>query len=93
MISLPKDDLKKQEILEKIAQEFIKNQIYNEIKVNEIINSFDVDDHVMIRRELINFGYLQRDPYKGTYWLIKKKLSSEELAKIGKNKKKIEEMD
>ena len=47
----------------------------------------------MIRRELINFGYLQRDPYQGTYWLIKKKLSSEELAKIGKNKKKIEEMD
>ena len=93
MISLPKDDLKKQEILEDIAQKFEKEKTYNEMEVNEIINSFDVDDHVMIRRELINFGYLQRDPYKGTYWLIKSKLSEDELAKIGKNQKKIGEMD
>jgi len=92
-MSLPKNDLKKQDILEKIAQKFEVNKIYNEIEVNEIINSFDVDDHVLIRRELINFGYLQRDPYKGTYWLLKKKLTDQELSRIGKNQQKINEMD
>ncbi|MBU0457731.1 MAG: DUF2087 domain-containing protein [Nanoarchaeota archaeon] len=93
MITLPRDDLKKQEILQKIMQKFQKDKIYDEKEVNDIIKSFDVDDHVLFRRELINFGYMQRDPYKGTYWLIKEKLSEEELNDIGSRQKKISKMD
>lgn len=85
MIKLPKDDLEKQEILCKIAKKFEKNREYSEQKVNEIIKSFDVDDHVLFRRELINFNYLGKDSYKGIYWLKKTSMSNEEKEKIKLN--------
>lgn len=93
MIILPRNDLKKQECLEPIAAKFEKDRKYNEKEVNEIIKSFDPEDHVLFRRELINFNYLGRDPYKGIYWLIKHKLSEAELEKIGARQKKINEME
>ena len=79
MITLPRDDLKKQEILQKIARKFEKDKEYSEQEVNEIIKSFDVDDYTLIRRELVNFNYLGKDSYKGVYWLKKDTLSKEEL--------------
>ncbi|MBS3127864.1 DUF2087 domain-containing protein [Candidatus Woesearchaeota archaeon] len=88
MILLPKDDIAKQPILSQIAKKFSRGKIYEESEVNRIITSFDTEDHVLFRRELINFGYLQRDPYKGTYWLLKTELSQETLDAIGKRQKK-----
>jgi hypothetical protein len=85
MITLPRDDLKKQEILQKIAKKFKKDEEYPEQEVNEIIKSFDVDDYVLFRRELVNFNYLGKDSYKGIYWLKKDSLSDEELEKIKSN--------
>ena len=93
MIFLPRSDLEKQKILSKIAAKFEMGKIYPELEVNDIIFSFDVDDHVLIRRELINFNYLGRDHLKGEYWLKKKELSREELEKIGKNQKRMEKAD
>jgi len=92
MIILPKNDLAKQEILKKIVIRFSFNKKYSEEEVNEVIKSFDVDDFILFRRELINFGYLQRDPYKREYWLKKKKLSKEELGKINKNQMNIKKL-
>ena len=89
MITLPRDDLKKQEILQKIAKKFEKDKEYPEQKVNEIIKSFDVDDYVLFRRELVNFNYLGKDSYKGIYWLKKDTLSDEELDKIKSNQDKM----
>ncbi|MBU1198967.1 MAG: DUF2087 domain-containing protein [Nanoarchaeota archaeon] len=89
MITLPKDDLEKQEILKKIAAKFEEDKTYSEDEVNEMIKSFDVEDHVLIRRELVNFNYLGKDSYKGEYWLKKKELSEEELEKINENQGKI----
>ena len=89
---LPRNDLKKQEILEKISLKFVMDKKYLENEVNEIIKSFDVDDHVLVRRELINFGYLYRDPYKGEYWIKKYKLTKDELEKIKSRYKKIKKM-
>ncbi len=89
MTRLPKDDLKKQDILKKIAEKFEKDKIYNETEINKIIKSNCDDDHVLVRRELLNFGYIQRDPYKGTYWLLTKELSKEKLDKIGNSQKKL----
>jgi len=85
MITLPRDDLKKQEILQKIAKKFKNDKEYPEQEVNEIIKSFDVDDYVLFRRELVNFNYLGKDSYKGIYWLKKDSLSDEELGKIKSN--------
>ena len=93
MLTLPRDDLKKQEILTKIVVKFEKEKKYNETEVNEVIKSFDVDDHVLIRRELINFGYMQRDPYKGIYWVITYELTREQLQKIEERSKKIKKIE
>ena len=93
MISLPRDDLKKQDFLTKIACKFEKNKEYTEQEVNEIIKSFDVDDYVLFRRELVNFNYFGKDSYRGVYWVKKQKLSEEELKKIGKTQSKIKKME
>ncbi len=89
MITLPRDDLKKQEILQKIAKKFEKDKEYPEQEVNEIIKSFDVDDYVLFRRELVNFNYLGKDSYKGIYWLKQKKLEDSQLTKIRNTQEKI----
>ena len=89
MITLPRNDLKKQEILQKIAKKFKKDKEYSEQEVNEIIKSFDVDDCTLIRRELVNFNYFGKDSYKGVYWLKKERLSKEELDLIKKNYEKM----
>ena len=89
MITLPRDDLKKQEILQKIAKKFEKDKEYPEQEVNDIIKSFDVDDYVLFRRELVNFNYLGKDSYKGIYWLKKNTLSGEELDKIKSNQNRM----
>jgi len=90
MIRLPKNDLEKKDILKKIASGFEESKEYSEQEVDEIIKSFEVDDFILFRRELINFGYMERDPYRSVYWLKKKELSEEELNKIESNFKAIE---
>ena len=79
----PKDDREKQIILKFIMEKFEENKIYKEQEVNEIIKEF-YEDFALIRREFINFRYMQRDNLKGEYKVIKKELSEEELNKIGK---------
>ena len=91
MITLPRDDLEKQEILQKIAKKFEKDKEYSESEVNEIIKSFDVDDYTLIRRELVNFGYFGKDSYRSVYWIKKFELSKEEKEKIKANQGKIKE--
>ena len=93
MITLPRDDLEKQKILTKVAQKFEKEKEYDESEVNDIIKSFDVDDYVLFRRELVNFNYLGKDSYRGVYWVKKHELSKEELDKISKTQSKIKDMD
>jgi len=89
MITLPRDDLKKQEVLQKVARKFVKEREYTEQEVNKIIKSFNVDDRALFRRELVNFNYLGKDTYKGIYWLKKNVLSNSELEKIRNNQERI----
>ena len=91
MISLPRNDLEKQDILTKIIKKFSKDKKYTEVEVNEIIKSFDVDDYTLIRRELVNFNYFAKDSYKSLYWVKTYDLSKEELEKIEKRYKKIKD--
>ncbi|MBT3324204.1 DUF2087 domain-containing protein [archaeon] len=91
MISLPRNDLEKQDILTKIIKKFSKDKKYTEVEVNEIIKSFDVDDYTLIRRELVNFNYFAKDSYKSLYWVKTYELSKEELEKIEKRYKKIKD--
>ena len=89
MITLPRDDLKKQEILQKIAKKFRRDKEYTEQEVNEIIKTFDVDDHTLIRKELVNFNYLGKDSYRGIYWLKSEILNQDQLNKIEDNMNRI----
>lgn len=86
----PKNDREKQIILKFIMRKFDMDKRYMEVEVNDIIKRF-YEDYSTIRRELINFGYMQRDPYKGEYWVITKELSDKELDKIGKRQKHLED--
>jgi hypothetical protein len=88
---LPKDDLAKQPVLSRIAQAF-EDRVYSEDEVNALIKLSDDDDHVLIRRELVNFGYLRRDAHRGEYRLLKQSLSREELERIGSRRSKIDRM-
>jgi len=85
----PKNDREKQTILKIIMRKFHEDKKYFEQEVNELIKEF-YEDYTTIRREFINFGYMQRDPCKGEYRVLKKELSGEELDKIGKLQKRIE---
>ncbi len=87
----PKDDLKKQAILAQIMHEFKKQgkESYSEQEVNSIIIEH-YEDFALIRRELVNFGYLSRDSLKGEYKILKIKLDDEELDRIGQRQKKME---
>ena len=71
----------------------LNNHVLSRREINEIIKSFDVDDYVLFRRELVNFNYFGKDSYRGVYWVKKHELSKEELDKIGKTQSKIKEMD
>lgn len=89
MITLPKDDIKKQDILKKIALALEEGKEYSEDDINAIIKSFDVDDYVLVRRELVNFNYLGKDSYKAKYWLKQKELSTKQLQAILKNQERM----
>jgi len=76
--NLPKNDFEKQAVLIKIVEDFEDNRRYSEPEVNERIKKH-FEDFASIRRELINFGYMQRDPYKGEYWVVKRDLTQDDI--------------
>lgn len=88
MIILPRDDVKKQEVLQIVVEKFEEGKNYFEEEVNNIIKACDVDDYVLFRRELVNFNYLGKDSYKGIYWVKKYSLSDKDLDNISSNQKK-----
>ncbi len=76
---IPRNDFEKQALLIELLKNF-EDKKYLEPEVNEVIKRF-FDDYSSLRRELINFGYMQRDPYKGEYWVVKRELSKEDIRK------------
>lgn len=76
--TLPRNDFEKQPILLKVLDSFEDKRIYQEEEVNEIIKKY-FEDFSNMRRELINFGYMQRKPLTGEYWVVKRSLSQEDI--------------
>lgn len=70
-------------------QDFDK-EVYKEEEVNQIIKRY-FEDFALIRRELINFGYLTRSPLNWEYAVVKRELSEQELEKIEKLQKRFED--
>ena len=69
LISLPSKEKKKVIILQKIVESFETDKKYTEKEVNEIIKRF-YDDYFIIRRSLIDFGFMKRTQDCREYWMI-----------------------
>lgn len=82
---VPKNDAMKQIIFKRIIQDFDDGKKYTEDEVNEKIKKY-FDDFAFIRRELINFGYMQRNPYTSMYWVVKRELFKPDFLKISRLK-------
>ena len=76
----PKNDFQKQVILLRLLNDFEDNRIYLETEVNEKIAKY-FEDYTFLRRELINFGYMQRNPSTAEYWVVKRTFSQEDIDK------------
>ncbi|MBW3014787.1 DUF2087 domain-containing protein [Candidatus Woesearchaeota archaeon] len=87
---LPKSDVEKQVILKRIMRDF-HNDTYYEVDVNALIKKY-FEDFALIRRELVNFGYMKKDSYTGKYTVVKRKLSEEDIEKIEKLQGKLKEI-
>ena len=55
-------------ILLEILPAFHAGRIYSEKEVNALLESFH-PDFARLRRELIDYGYLDRDAHTGQYWV------------------------
>lgn len=66
---------RKQQLLEFLVKSFEFERRYRESEVNEILADF-YDDYIYLRRELVEFGFLDRDPATGSYWRINQSRSA-----------------
>lgn len=76
--TLPRNDFEKQSILLRILKDFGNDRKYTEQEVKDIITKY-FEDYTLIRRKLINFGYMNRDTMKGECWVVKRELSIEDV--------------
>lgn len=70
---IPAPNRTKLPVLAYLASKFEEEQIYNEKEVNEIINQWhNFRDYFILRRLLVDYGFLARTPGGEKYWVIKK---------------------
>ena len=62
--AFPKNDFEKQAILIKLLDDFEDGKKYMEQEVNEKLKKH-FEDYTLLRRELINFGYMRRNSLTG----------------------------
>jgi hypothetical protein len=67
LIQFPASDKKMQVIIKWLADKFEEGTRYTEKEVNEILTRYN-PDYATLRRQLIEYGHMQRD--KGIYWRV-----------------------
>ncbi|MBU0461743.1 MAG: DUF2087 domain-containing protein [Nanoarchaeota archaeon] len=73
--TLPENEFVKQAVLVRVMRDFGDGQKYFEPQVDELIKPH-FSDTAAIRKELINYGYISRNPLTSTeYWVIKRCLT------------------
>ncbi|WP_338590176.1 DUF2087 domain-containing protein [Paenibacillus sp. Y5S-9] len=72
-------------VLTEIAKRFDTERKYTEKQVNELLNEVH-DDYVEIRRYLIDYGLLEREPDGSQYWLASS--ADQQIAGDGKQERK-----
>ncbi len=73
---LPPKEKKRLIILRKIAELFDETRKYSESEVNEILIPI-YEDHVQIRRNMIEYGFMDRLPDGSAYWIKPEKRKGE----------------
>ena len=68
MIKFPKKEKQKLATLRVIIKQFDKEKQYSEKEINEILKSI-YDDHVTLRRYLVEYGFLDRKDDGSAYWV------------------------
>lgn len=66
--TFPTKEKRKIAILRQLAGRFDPNRKYTEKEVNGILCTA-FHDHVTLRRNLIEYGFLDRDPDGSSYWV------------------------
>ena len=69
--ALPENEEELQIILSWLVQKFEPETHYSEKRVNAILKRHNVD-HAMVRRMLVDYGYMARE--RGIYWRVEKEL-------------------
>ncbi|EFM11176.1 Protein of unknown function DUF2087 [Paenibacillus curdlanolyticus YK9] len=67
--SFPVKEKRRLALLRHMAGYFERNQTYTEKEVNERLKTFSEDDYVMLRRYLIEYGFLDRKDDGSAYWV------------------------
>lgn len=67
---LPRKQSHKRIVLQEIVKRFEPNRFYTEKEVNEVLKDV-YEDHVTLRRYLIDFSLLEREADGSRYWLAK----------------------
>jgi hypothetical protein len=67
IVQIPAHESKRRVVLDHVCRVFEPGRRYPEREVNTLLRAF-TDDHVTIRRYLVDYGYLARDG--GEYWRI-----------------------
>lgn len=69
LTSFPRKEKRKIAVLRHIASHFESGIRMTEKEVNEQLSQFWAEDYVMLRRYLIEYGYLDREDDGSAYWL------------------------
>lgn len=79
----PKKGKLKMVVLNNIAELFKKENIYNEKEIDDIIEKHHTfNDSCMLRRELVNKGFLERKRDGSEYWLVSYTPNKEDYSPI-----------
>jgi DNA-binding HxlR family transcriptional regulator len=66
---LPRKEKKLMAVLRWLGSQFEKDVIYTEAQINEIIEEYH-EDFAGLRRDLVDFGFLDRERDGATYWVV-----------------------
>ncbi|WP_449621840.1 DUF2087 domain-containing protein [Robertmurraya sp. Marseille-Q9965] len=70
LMKFPPKEKQRLVVLQEIAEELKVDQVYDEKELNQSLKEY-YEDYVLIRRYLIEYGFLDRKPDGSQYWLIK----------------------
>jgi hypothetical protein len=76
--SMPGNDALKLIVLEVLLDEFEVGETYTKREVNDVLGEY-FTDHVTVRRELVNFGYVHYNNTENEYTVVKRELSAADV--------------